>query len=207
MDPIPSHKAGFEDQSGFSRSQILQLEILEESFRTKYGANAVLLEEFLKASLSSQWPIFTLLYPKVSFLLEQIVDVIREADKLFVDEYEIKLYGIQNPLLYVGNSRINDWVERFDVIVAAGPRSSLWSDIVWEFKMLAKRIDDGSVIAELNSSLVGVTEDVLGHLEKTIETIKVHCNFLTSRLAMIKRFEAELARETVNRGRILLSLC
>lgn len=195
MDPIFSSETVLEVGSGLSRSQTLQLEILKENVFEKYGTGADLLEIFLKTPPTAQWPIFTLLYPKVAFLIDKIVDVIREVDKLFIDEYEIKLYGIESPLLYVKNDRINEWRERFDVIIAAGPSSNLWDDIVWEFKRQAKKTDGGSLIDQMDSSLVNMPERILSQLEKAIGDIKVRFDFLVSRMVMIERCETEHRRE------------
>ncbi|KAL5316758.1 hypothetical protein ACEPPN_015809 [Leptodophora sp. 'Broadleaf-Isolate-01'] len=161
----------------------------------KYGTDADLAEVFLQAFPRAQWPIFTILYPKAAFLMRDIVDVIREVDKLFVDEDEINIYNIESPLIYVNNGQINQWRERFDHIIAAGPSSSLWGDIVWKFKNKAQKAVGGSLLYQMDSSIVEIPGPVLSQLENMIGNIKVRFDFLANRMVMIERCETEHRKE------------
>ncbi|PVH83274.1 hypothetical protein DL98DRAFT_652484 [Cadophora sp. DSE1049] len=196
MDPVLPVGTELEGGSGFNRSQTLQLEILKENISEKYGTDANLVEEFLKAPPGTQWPIFTLLYPKVAFLIDRIVDVIREVDKLFTNEYDLKLYGIESSLLYPINDHIDQWRERFDDIIAAGPSSLLWDEVVWEFKDKAQKAVGGSLIDEMDSNLAELPDRISSKLKKTIGYIKVRFEFLGSRMIMVERCETEHRKES-----------
>ncbi|KAH7391540.1 hypothetical protein BKA64DRAFT_108008 [Cadophora sp. MPI-SDFR-AT-0126] len=200
MEPISLAETEPKVESVFSRSQAIQLEILKENISEKYGIDADFVEEFLKAPPGRQWPIFTLLYPKAAFLIDSIVDVIREVDKIFVSEYnrhyDLQLYGIQSSLLYPVNDRIDLWQEKFDDIIVAGPSSGLWGDTVRDFKEEGRKTVDGSLIDQMNSSLAELPDVILSQLEKTIGHIKVRFDFLASRMAMLERYETEYLKES-----------
>ncbi|KAH9221256.1 hypothetical protein DL95DRAFT_455576 [Leptodontidium sp. 2 PMI_412] len=181
MDRLSSSEIVLNEESGFSRSQALQLEILKEIISEKYGTDADLAEVFLQAFPRAQWPIFTILYPKAVFLMRDIVDVIREVDKLFVDEDEINIYNIESPLIYVNNGQIN--------------QCSLWGDIVWKFKNKAQKAVGGSLLYQMDSSIVEIPGPVLSQLENMIGNIKVRFDFLANRMVMIERCETEHRKE------------
>lgn len=85
------------------------LKLLKDIFLEERGADAGPLEVLLKSSLSGEWLAFTILYPKVAFFIDKIVDVIRDVDKLFVHEYELKLYGGENSASYMDINGIGYW--------------------------------------------------------------------------------------------------
>jgi len=156
-EDYPDSSISFEISRNLTKSQELRLAYLQASFGEEHGPNADKITILLSAKSTASWPIFTILYPHVAFQIEKVVDVVREVDKIFIDEYDLKLYGIQDPLQYVNHSdRFVEWKERFEILIAAGPESSQWADHMWEFKAEAKKVEGGGMIRGLEEGPVYV---------------------------------------------------
>ena len=85
------------------------------------------------------------------------MDVVCEVDKIFIDEYDLKLYGIQDLLQCFNHSdRFVEWKERFEIFITVGPGSSQWADHMWEFKALAKKVESGGMVRVLEEGPVYV---------------------------------------------------
>ena len=124
IDPMSSVP---EAENGFSRSQTLQLEILKESVFEKHGTDANLLEIFLKTPPGGQWPIFMLLYPKVAFLIDEIVDV-RAATNVVANSHRFYYNFTEITTTTPSLTRILDCLIGGDIILCG---DLVWHSVLW----------------------------------------------------------------------------
>ncbi|PMD32077.1 hypothetical protein L207DRAFT_183600 [Hyaloscypha variabilis F] len=186
-----------------SEPQQLRLEILRENFEEVHGKATDLVQFILSQTdrhlKYPHWTAFTLLYPTVAFKIEEIVDQIREADKIFVDHAEREYWAVESPLLYlIHDEWVDTWREGFDSLFNAGPYSSLWGQHIYDVKKIVKALDgDGTtLLEELDVSLRDVDHRLARELEASINPIRVRVKLLQNRNVKIKKLEEQRKKKS-----------
>ncbi|KAI9809893.1 MAG: hypothetical protein M1825_000326 [Sarcosagium campestre] len=173
-----------------SLRQQVQLEVLVEAFHDKHSEDADPREILLAKSIRLEWIAFSILYPKMSFLLVKVDDVIREVDAMFLHEFQLKDEEMNNPVEHVLNyNHLNVWKNECSMIFGMGLGSFLWNNKIWELENQIKRTQDGHLMAELEADTASLHEPLRSQMKEAIDAIKPRLDYLDRCKIMIKRLE------------------